>query len=262
MADRVEVSTEGMFCKGCGYDLRGVIVAGGAGGATCPECGRAFDPADPSSYRPSLQTRTARRMAKPPAKMVLWLIGAACMGWLWSIRLPGSGMFSGLLLVPLLLAFGLIYAARLIGLLTLRARGRPEAELTRAAVVRWVMPPVMLGLLMVLTLTGAAQWMAFGVSRGSMEAEARRLAARPGPAATQGVYPHGGERWLGVVSVRWIEIEHGVTHFATGGFIDSEGWAYAPNGLPAPATAPAGATVGRYTYTPFSGDWYRFVQAF
>jgi hypothetical protein len=42
------------FCKSCDYPLAGVPAA------VCPECGRAFDPADPSTYdaRPRARRRT------------------------------------------------------------------------------------------------------------------------------------------------------------------------------------------------------------
>ncbi len=42
-------------CRGCGYLLRGLIEP------ICPECGRAFDPSDPTSYVPDPSVRNRRR---------------------------------------------------------------------------------------------------------------------------------------------------------------------------------------------------------
>lgn len=44
-----------MYCAQCGYDLRA------ARAGACPECGGAFDPRDPSTYR-TRRPATARRL--------------------------------------------------------------------------------------------------------------------------------------------------------------------------------------------------------
>jgi len=49
-------------CRHCGYSLRGLPKA------MCPECGEAFDPADPATYRVDPKTRWYWRWAGPPRR--------------------------------------------------------------------------------------------------------------------------------------------------------------------------------------------------
>lgn len=59
------------YCKKCGYSLAGLA----ADGTACPECGRAFDPADPSTFD-NVPRRTRRRRLARRLVLIELLIGA------------------------------------------------------------------------------------------------------------------------------------------------------------------------------------------
>lgn len=77
MGSKAETST---YCRSCLYDLRGIGQK-----SRCPECGRAFDLADPKTFttrpRRKLWWRRLRWVVYPTVLVVLAVGGA--FGWLW-----------------------------------------------------------------------------------------------------------------------------------------------------------------------------------
>lgn len=81
------------FCISCGYSLQGL--AAGEADSTgakcrCPECGRAFDPADPKTFHIHQHSRVVRWLAGPPGWPAVILSLAAAAGVLlvsrWKVR--------------------------------------------------------------------------------------------------------------------------------------------------------------------------------
>jgi hypothetical protein len=72
-------STPQMFCKKCGYALVGLD------GQVCPECGRAFDPANRKTFSRKPPRGLAWRWGKRLAALLLPFLLAAGggIGWLW-----------------------------------------------------------------------------------------------------------------------------------------------------------------------------------
>src|ERR1051326_3868290 len=75
------------FCIRCGYPLNGVV------GRKCPECGRGFDPRDPSTWARG-PGRVGRWLCRPPGFTDWALAVAAAMVTLWAYSPPGR--FAGL----------------------------------------------------------------------------------------------------------------------------------------------------------------------
>jgi hypothetical protein len=79
-----------MYCLGCDYSLEGILAG------KCPECGRAFDPADASTSRPTRSKRLrlpiwfAVTAAAWPCFVHCWVLLMLCIGRLalgqWPVR--------------------------------------------------------------------------------------------------------------------------------------------------------------------------------
>lgn len=65
---------ETAVCRGCGYRLRGLPRA------VCPECSRAFDPSDPTTFLPRPRRVMARRVAKILGVVALLVLAYALFG--------------------------------------------------------------------------------------------------------------------------------------------------------------------------------------
>jgi len=81
-----------MRCKTCHYPLAKLTTH------RCPECGRVFDPDDPSTYSSGRSTSLRRWFVNPAARAVLY---APIMVWLyWVVRAllvgPSEGLFNDL----------------------------------------------------------------------------------------------------------------------------------------------------------------------
>lgn len=136
--------------------------------------------------------------------------------------------------------FGLTAVAWLVsGILTL-ARRRFNLAL--------LVPPVLLGLVLV-------------ADRLDLPRQARFAAARP---AFENVIAARGEAGpgapcparIGTYRIGSCSTEGSVTRFSTGGgFLDAVGFAYAPDGVPAPTGGD-----GSVDYELLSGPWYTFSQ--
>jgi hypothetical protein len=70
-------------CWECGYSLRGLSAR------RCPECGRPFDPADPTSMNMGQEVRgLARWLMRPPGWPMDLAVGAAALLSLWATAIP------------------------------------------------------------------------------------------------------------------------------------------------------------------------------
>ena len=91
-------------CLDCGYPLRGLI------GTQCPECGRAFNPADPESFEGP--TRAVRRLRRAlnwaPIAASVATIGGVLVGAHLLEREVSYGYFGFLWRAPSLLLIGTV----------------------------------------------------------------------------------------------------------------------------------------------------------
>lgn len=129
-----------MHCRDCEYDLSG-LPAG-----ACPECGRAFDPADPSSF-------LTRPGAATPA--LWWLIGIlAVLGTVppvWALATASAPI----LVVLVVLVPGIVGLAAVVGGIQLTNRRLPRLVLAGA------LAPAAVTALLIVSLAGH-MWLALG----------------------------------------------------------------------------------------------------
>ncbi|MFI5719286.1 hypothetical protein [Nocardia sp. NPDC051750] len=158
------------------------------------------------------------------------LVALCCAGLVWVVGAESDFGYL-LVLVCVLLGLGVVWLAfAAIGLI--RYRTFLPSVVAPAAVV----------IAVALVWSGAAQRIAWQVSRGALERAAVACEPRSGSSRI-GVYTIESVRRAGV----------GCHFYTTGGFLDRVGFAYLPEG--APPERPAAET----TYRHHDGHWYRFT---
>ncbi len=197
-------------CLGCGYALRGLPEA------VCPECGRAFDPADSTTYDEPTRPTGWRRWAQAPplSRCVVAAMCAVAYAY-WSSE-PGGLLagFGGVWMWPV----GLGLTAWLVADYNLRVRAvirdRRRASLDRVPAwrggwLRWAIVPICLALIFSAMLTSWPMRLRFELSRGAFEDAVRKLNAGTDPKTLTGR--------IGLLPVRRIT-QYGVggVYFQTG----------------------------------------------
>jgi len=168
-----------MLCLGCQFDLTANREA-----SRCPECGRAFDPADRVSFAIDRSELRRRKRADGPAWLVL--VGFAILALL-TLRAgfgPGTGINRSLDAWLATAVVGLVVAIRLLLMVQARA-ALPPGSYRR--IPRWmlVLATVLYAGAMAANATGLTRAAAFALQRGTLE----RLAAGavPGTAIDAGL---------------------------------------------------------------------------
>ena len=157
---------ETVRCLGCGYRLRGLA------GTVCPECGRRFDPADPTTYGP----RRRWRPAGPPSLLECLACGLLALYVLLEASGPprwGSTVTCvvAFVAVPLWLVLVAFYVVRLLAVLrdAGRARCDPDDE-QRTRSLRWVVLPLCVLLILSSFLYPWPLMVRFNLSRSAFDA--------------------------------------------------------------------------------------------
>jgi hypothetical protein len=194
-------------CWECGYALRGLA------SRRCPECGRAFDPADPTTMNTGQTIGPVTRwLMSPPGWPMYLLLAAAVLVSLWACVVPTrrgafSDVLSELLLMPpdlwwrriggfwwdfdmhlgrFLLATALWTALIAAWIVRRVARGVTVRRVSRqkpAAFAywrRWLVVPVVFGVTVLVCMTRLPTYAGFWVSKPWLERAAREAAAARG----------------------------------------------------------------------------------
>jgi hypothetical protein len=215
-------------CLGCGYALRGLP------GNVCPECGRAFDPNDPSTYRWGPRRPCWRRWAGPPKLWTVWGLAAVTLFALLDLSAPGlpGGIKGAMLGACALQALAALFVIVVLANYTLRALAtacdraradgdRPDQPTPRHW--RWVAGPVCLALIGSALLTNWPLWARFVASRSALEAAAKQYAN------TAAYTPIN--RWAGLFYLEYVySFKANEVRFVVGDTgIDPIGFAYRPD---------------------------------
>lgn len=165
------------------------------------------------------------------------VVAVCCAAVVWFVASDG-GVVDLLLLTGVLLGLAVLWAiCALFGAI------RYRAYLLSA------LAPVMVAVTVVVVYSGAAEQVGWQVSKGSLAAVAAECARRSEP------------HRIGVYTIERVSREGAgpgragteCRFYTNGGFLDSVGFAYLPEGPP--PDHPASET----TYRQYDGSWYRFV---
>jgi hypothetical protein len=216
-------------CLGCGYPLRGLSQA------VCPECGRAFDPEDPKSFRDrGVRPRWPSFADAPPNWQLIVLAGLTLMYLYWSSQpggLSAALSFGACLVVPFGLAILATLAIDFVGrVLAVRASRRRAAldrvRPRRKGWWRWAVLPVCLAMVVSAAELSWPLRVRFHLSKPSFVQAVQQIEA--------GIDPGSLPKRIGLFPVTYIHLyEDGAIFFRTGSSgWDSVGVAYRPSDLP------------------------------
>jgi hypothetical protein len=211
MTTRSETSQAAGSCWECGYSLRGLE------SRRCPECGRPFDPADPTTMNMGREVGwLAAWLMRPPGWMLHVLTAFAVLMALWGTATPGPGgeyphfvlsrVFSpqmrrwiwndlGYTEHTGRFVLGALAWAVVLGVWIVRrvARGITVRLLSRQKAApfaywrRWLITPVIFGLTLIVCRTWLPVYTGFWISKWGMERA---------PVNAQTVNP--ADVWIGV----------------------------------------------------------------
>lgn len=174
-------SSQTMCCSGCGYALTGLE------SHICPECGRGFDPLDPTTYSFATHERTASPWAHQPSLRHILVCLAATLVFLIGSSQPGGvaaalGMLSAptiVLGVVLFIVLGIDYSLRLIAVVVQRIRRRETSKRGMMFCVRWLVTPLCIVLMWSASVWSWPLQTRFALDKAAFDENARSLAAVP-----------------------------------------------------------------------------------
>ena len=212
-------------CLGCNYPLRGLPEH------VCPECGRAFNPSDPSTYRQGPWRPYWRRWVGPPRRLhIVGLVGVTALAII-DLSAPGlpGGLIAACGLEALAAAFVAAavanYLIRVIATFHDRARGEQDGEKPqRGRAWRWAVAPVCVALLLSVLAFNWPLRARFAASRSALEAAAKQYAGTPAYTPIN--------RWAGLFYLEYLHysFEPNDVCFVVGDSgIDPIGFAYRPD---------------------------------
>lgn len=239
------------LCLGCGYSLRGLA------DDVCPECGRAFDPGDRSTFKVRRGALTWRWLAQPPNVWHLIWMAALTIYCFEGLSRPGCERVAAGIWLLLALLPALDYVIRLAATLADRERAaRDRGFRPPKRRWRWAVTPLCIVLLSVGSRTDWTMRVRFQMSRPGMERRARQILTDP--TATTDI------TWLGLYPISEVHVagNREAVFFVTGRFKYGEGYLYHA-GDPEPSSrarlAPGwfkGAYTPRGTILVDSDEWF------
>jgi hypothetical protein len=216
------------LCLDCGYVLDHLAEP------RCPECGRPFDPRDPSTFTTPAEYFKWRRWAQPPP---MWIVGiTGCLGAMFVLQAStlttAEACFSVCATVIVSIALLGDYALRVVAVCSARKNPMGSPPANERPPWRWIVMPAVLALVLSAFITRWPMHVRFEMSRPAFEAVVREL-------------ENGTRTQVGRQRIGWYRVD-GVMDYARGGacyFVlgfglvtaDEVGFVYDPSGRPSPA---------------------------
>jgi hypothetical protein len=194
----------------------------------CPECGRAFDPADPRTMRtPRSPGKVAQFLLKPPGWPTHLIVGLTASASIFSGAAPGSGY-----VIPSTLSFALwiiiipAWVVRVFLCLCLREYFREDSVLGPFYIQRWIVTPILLGVVVLLLAFQIPLYAAFWVSRSAMDSLAQEVVSGANSSPTP--------KWVGLFYADDIKKTNTGMRFRVPGasLIDLHGFTWSNTQLP------------------------------
>ena len=228
-------------CLKCGYSLRGLTAW------RCPECGQAFDPEKPDTYRvpagPRPPSALSIWLAKPPGKLFNTLVIVSSVLILLGVAVPFGQEAMLEVGMPLALLLQGIWALSLLHFLAGIPTATPPGKRRLAP---WLIAPIALLLTVMTCSTHTPMRLALWFSQSRMDQLAQAAASgTPWQGPTR--------RWVGVypMSIRMLPAIRGVRlHVCVFGQQSRGGFAHLPQGPPAGSNT--------FRYSRLRGNWYLF----
>jgi hypothetical protein len=185
------MTEHGGLCLDCNYPLRDLPTP------RCPECGRAFDPGDSTTFNPGRPVPAYAAWAVGPISWPVYLVAiAACGVTLWRARLPGIA-FSWI--SPTMIgweALALLWLLwPLVRRLVLLHYGWPTVVIKPMGRRHWVVPLIMVAMVGAMAMK-LPKTFAFRASRAAMDQLAAEVMANPQAKVDN--------RWVGVFQAKNI----------------------------------------------------------
>jgi hypothetical protein len=206
-------------CLDCRYPLKGLPES------RCPECGRAFDPSDPETFRSSDGPSFWQSWGRPPGRTHAALALLTTAAVVYGTSAPWPSLSSApvlacfLLLTPIIWLCLLIdWGLRLYACSTASSAARDVRPRWAPRGV-WLLAPICIVAIVAAVGTSWPLRVRFAISRPALERAAAEALAGRNPA---------GDRWIGLYYVERIEAPGNTAFwFRTGdGFIDPVGFEY------------------------------------
>lgn len=226
------------FCQGCNYNLHGLPEH------RCPECGRVFNPDDPSTF---VHTKPLGPITKSLARPIGWPTNGAAMlivllGLAASLY-PGGMFWLQASCFLAWLAVGIVFFLRLLAFAWIRSSHRFRIDRDDNH-PRWLIVPACLILWIVIVCTDVPARTFFFLNKPALDRFAQSTVSAP-PGTK---FP---DRSIGLYPATHIESFPGGVRFLVkgAGFLDSCGFAYSPNSPPPNIT-------GEDIYQRITSAWY------
>ncbi len=238
-------------CLVCEYPLRGLPTP------VCPECGRAFDPSDPKTFRVGPRPPWWQRRENPPGVWHAVLTVAVSLILLDGRSRPAGAMGNFvsawccivLAAAPILLA---TYGLHTVVVLVCRSSTAVAPHTGRRRRLRWIVLPVCLALVLSALPWNWPLFVRFACSRSAMEREARQALSR----SATGLAP----TMRGRVGLYWVDqvvVDATVPCaylFTDSGVLAPIGFAWCPSG-PSPECVDVNLPAGWYVHEDV--EWRR-----
>jgi hypothetical protein len=231
------------LCLDCNYPLQHLA------SHRCPECGRPFDPDEPTTMNMGRPLGAFAKFALGPIRPVVRWITAAAVGFtLWTARLPGGRWSVPWAAVALLVGIGTLWLVwPLLRMLVARHRGWTRQQLTRGRRSR-----VIVGALVLLTagvvVLNLPFKLAMALSRPAMDRLATEVLHSPDTARA--------DRWVGLYKAKNIHKVPGGVKFTVE---DPKGGGYTAGFVYLPKVDPAKAK-GWRAYQFAGGAWWTWWE--